>query len=262
MGRSSMKQPEGHSLISLPRREPALSYDPVAREVPSESLTAGSEVLGRKSVEGHSSSSASRSGSEGKTCAAGLGLAGSSATDTGEVDWSMQNWKVLMPQLEYFALGRLKGTLPRVAEAKDLVQQAVAKTIGGERRWTPESCTLFQHLAGVIKSDISHATGSSEARLMVSDPGPANGESVWPPDVADESPNQEQLEEWRSEERRLLDFLGCQDAKLERMARFVHLDDVRETGDLCRLLELSPAEIANLRKRLKRALQAYAERWS
>jgi hypothetical protein len=60
----------------------------------------------------------------------------------------------------------------------------------------------------------------------------------------------------------LLEFLGCQDAKLERMARVVHLDDVRETGDLCRLLELSPAEIANLRKRLKRALQAYAESWS
>jgi hypothetical protein len=47
-----------------------------------------------------------------------------------EVDWIAQNWKILMPQLEAFAIGRLKGTLPRVAEAKDLVQQAVAKTIG------------------------------------------------------------------------------------------------------------------------------------
>jgi hypothetical protein len=97
---------------------------------------------------------------------------------------------------------------------------------------------------------------------MASDPGPTNGESVWPPDVADESPNQEQLEEWRSEERRLLEFLGRQDSLLERMARFIHLHDVRETEDLCRLLELEPAEIANCRKRLKRALQAYAESWS
>jgi DNA-directed RNA polymerase specialized sigma24 family protein len=179
-----------------------------------------------------------------------------------EVDWMAQNWKILMPQLEAFAIGRLKGTLPRVAEAKDLVQQAVAKTIGKERRWRSECCTLFQHLAGVIKNDISHATGSSESRLMVSDPGPANGETLWPPDVADESPNQEQREEWRSEERRLLEFLGRQDPMLERMARLIHFLDVRETEDLCRLLDLEPAEIANCRKRLKRALQAYAESWS
>src|SRR5688572_28395131 len=117
MRRSSMKLPEGHSLISLPLREPALSYDPVARwqnarmreadrAVPAGSSTAGSELLGQKSVEGHPASSAARTGSESKTCAAGLGPAGSPATDTGEVDWSMQNWKVLMPQLEYFAIGR------------------------------------------------------------------------------------------------------------------------------------------------------------
>lgn len=79
----------------------------------------------------------------GMTLKCRTGPAGPDLDAREEVDWIAQNWKILMPQLEAFAIGRLKGKLPRVAEAKDLVQQAVAKTIGKERRWRSERCTLF-----------------------------------------------------------------------------------------------------------------------
>jgi DNA-directed RNA polymerase specialized sigma24 family protein len=183
-----------------------------------------------------------------------------------EIDWPAQDWKQLIPRLYLVAIWRLrrhKGAVLRVREAEDLVNEAIAKTIEGARTWTPKNCTLFQHLAGVIASDIWHAVNSSESRLRVSQQGCLDGGVLWPPDIADETPNQEHVEEWRSEQRRLLDYLNRVDPKIGKMAELTLLHDVKETVDLCRFLDLAPSEVANLRKRMKRAARVYhTENWS
>lgn len=40
--------------------------------------------------------------------------------------------------------------------AKDLVADAIADTVSGERRWDASRCTLAQHLRGVVRSRVSH----------------------------------------------------------------------------------------------------------
>jgi hypothetical protein len=163
-----------------------------------------------------------------------------------------------VPRLYLVAIWRLrrtKGAHWSAADAEDIVNDAIAKTIGGVRIWVPERCTLFQHLVGVIKSEISHIAHSSEGRLIVH--GPPNGGAEWPPDVADETPNQEQVEQWRSEQRGLIDHLRRIDSKMVRMAELLILHDETATEALCRRLDLPPSDVANLRKRMRRAARAY-----
>jgi hypothetical protein len=180
-------------------------------------------------------------------------------------DWMAQDWDDLMPRLHLFAIRRLARTTwygrrgSRLSDAAgDFVQDAIAKTIGGVRVWDRATCTLFQHLAWVIVSDISHAPRSSKSRLTVSDKGRPNGSSHWPPDMADEAPDQEQAL-WCSEQRRLLEYLRGHDPMLGRMAELMVLQDVWETRELSDQLGIQPSAVANLRKRLKRAVWSYLE---
>src|SRR4030095_5445652 len=85
------------------------------------------------------------------------------------IDWKGQSWGDLVPRLLLVASARLhrmtwrgerRGATPGATEAADFVNDAISKTIAGVRAWKPQACTLFQHLAGVILSDISHAAGS------------------------------------------------------------------------------------------------------
>lgn len=180
------------------------------------------------------------------------------AQDADRTSWMAQNWAELVPRLYIVAIWRLRrtsGATWGAADAEDIVNDAIAKTIGGVRTWAPEKCTLFQHLVGVIVSDISHFASSSESQLRVHKP--SNGNAEWPPDVADETPNQEQVEQWRSEQRGLIDHLRRIDPKLATMAELLLLDDETGTEVLGRELDLAPSAVANLRKRMRRAARAY-----
>lgn len=182
------------------------------------------------------------------------------------MDWRAQNWEDLIPRLLLLAISRLRrmswhgerrGAPPGAAEAEDFVNDAVSKTIAGIRIWNPSACSLFQHLAGVIVSDISHAAQSAENRITLRDGGtPLGGASVTAA-VADGAPSQESVAAWRSEQRRLLDHLMALDPELGRLAEMMLVQDLQETSDLCRALAIPAAEVANRRKRLKRAVQAY-----
>ena len=106
------------------------------------------------------------------------------ARETAAVDWRAQNWEDLIPRLLLLAISRLRrmswhgerrGAPPGAAEAEDFVNDAVSKTIAGIRIWNPTACSLFQHLAGVIVSDISHAAQSAENRATLRDGGPPMG---------------------------------------------------------------------------------------
>ena len=181
------------------------------------------------------------------------------------IDWTEQDWDDLVPRLLLLAVSRLRrmtwrgrrqGPVPGAAQAEDFVNDAIAKTMGGIRIWDPDRCTLFQHLAGAIVSDISHAAESSDNRMTVS--AAASPEDAdWPPDTADAGPDPEQAAMWSSEQRRLIDHLDGVDPMLARMATCMLVEDRRETADLCMALDVAPSEVANLRKRLKRAVRAF-----
>lgn len=181
------------------------------------------------------------------------------------IDWAAQDWDDLVPRLMLLAVSRLyrmtwRGRAgeapPGAAEAEDFVNDAISKTISGVRVWNPNNCTLFQHLAGVVVSDIGHAARSVENRSTLGPPADPPGDR-WPPDPAFDGPDQEQASEWLSEQRRLLAHLAAADPALARMAELMLVHDLQETSALSGRLGLPPAEIANMRKRLKRAVRAY-----
>ena len=112
----------------------------------------------------------------------------------GDIDWAVQDWDDLVPRLLLLAVSRLyrmtwrgrRGEAPPgAAEAEDYVNDAISKTISGVRVWNPGNCTLFQHLAGVIVSDVSHAATSTENRTTMAPPDDPPGDR-WPPDPADD----------------------------------------------------------------------------
>lgn len=181
------------------------------------------------------------------------------------IDWTAQDWDDLVPRLMLLAVSRLyrmtwRGRSgeapPGAAEAEDFVHDAISKTISGVRIWNPDNCTLFQHLAGVVVSDIGHIARSAENRSTLGPPADPPGDR-WPPDPADESPDQERATEWRSEQRRLLTHLEATDPGLASMAELMLVHDLQETAALSDRLNVPAAEIANMRKRLKRVVRAY-----
>ena len=185
-------------------------------------------------------------------------------------DWTQQKWDELVPRLLLLATSRLghmswrgcpRGGLPGTIEPADLVNEAIAKTIAGVRLWHPEACSLFKHLASIIVQDVSHAANSSENRLTLAHRGPPASDGFWPPDIADETPDQEQVALWRSEQSQLLDFLSGVDPMIGKIAELRLARDLRETRELCVALAATPAEVANLRKRMKRALCAYLKEY-
>jgi len=182
------------------------------------------------------------------------------------IDWQAQDWDDLVPRLLLLAVSRLqrmtwrgqrRGPPPGAAEAEDFVNDAISKTIAGVRIWNPEACTLFQHLAGVIVSDISHAAGSMENRSTLREAGGSDTSVSLVAEVGDDAPDQEAVAVWRSEQRQLLEHLDRVDPALRAMAELMLVQDMQETGDLVRVLAVPAAEIANRRKRLKRAVRAY-----
>jgi len=183
------------------------------------------------------------------------------------VDWSVVDWDDLVPRLLLLAMSRLSrmtwrgqfGSIaPGAAEAEDFVNDAIAKTMDGVRVWSKDTCSLFQHLAGIVVSDISHAATAAENRLTLADDGRRGAESGgWPPDRADETPDQERIALWRSEQRRLLGHLHEIDPVMGEMAALMLIEDIDQTSELSARLDRSPAEIANYRKRLRRATNTY-----
>lgn len=180
--------------------------------------------------------------------------------------WAAVDWDDLVPRLLLLAMSRLSRMTwrgrrndvpPGAAEAEDFVNDAIAKTIAGVRVWSRDNCTLFQHLAGVVVSDISHAAEAAENRLTLAADGRKEDAGGWPPDVVDERQDQEERALWRSEQRRLLGHLDEVDPKLARMAELILVQDIDGSAELSERLGCSTNEVANLRKRMKRALRVF-----
>ncbi len=174
-------------------------------------------------------------------------------------------WEDVVPRLLLLAMSRLArmtfqgrhgAVPPGAADAEDFVNEAIAKTMAGVRVWQKAHCTLFQHLAGIVVSDISHAANSAENRLTLADDG-RDRPGGWPPDRADDRPGQEEQALWRSEQRKLLEFLMAIDQMLGRMAELILVEDVDASADLAQRLDVTVDQVANLRKRMKRAVRTF-----
>jgi|GEM_PF-1354674 len=180
--------------------------------------------------------------------------------------WTAVDWDDLVPRLLLLAMSRLSrmtwrgrrdAVPPGAAEAEDFVNDAIVKTIAGLRVWPKDKCTLFQHLAGVVVSDISHAADAAENKLTRADNTKESTSKGWPPDSADERPDQEQQVLWQSEQRRVLGHLDEVDTRLAQMAELILIEDVDSSTELAERLDCSISEVANMRKRLKRALATF-----
>ena len=87
--------------------------------------------------------------------------------------------------------------------------------------------------------------------------GHANGRTTWPPDIAEPGPNQEEVILSSSDRRELLEYLSQIDPKLAKMAELMLGHDLWETRELGEALENTLGEVANLRRRLYRAVRAF-----
>ena len=182
------------------------------------------------------------------------------ANEPMNVDWTRVDWEDLVPRLLHLAASRLsrlvwrgaRAGAPGMADAEDFVSAAITKTIEGVRVWNRETCSLFEHLAGVIVSDINHAAESAENRRTSADPTACNGV-----EHADPAADPERIAAWRSEEEHLLHHLWDVDPRIGRLAELILIHDLRETAALSSELGLVPTEVLNLRKRMKRAILKY-----
>lgn len=156
------------------------------------------------------------------------------------ISWSDQDWDDIVPRLMLVAVLRLarlasdgdhQGLPASLADAQDVVDQAVAQTMSGFREWQRDEDTLYEHLARIVVGGISAKAGSTVSEA----PG----------------------EGWRDERRQLLDHLYDKDERLGEMASLMLLENCCDTAELATALEVVPVEITNLRRRMKREVRDY-----
>jgi hypothetical protein len=179
--------------------------------------------------------------------------------ETGDVDWTQIDWNDLYPRLLLVAEGKLRrltwrgtrfGPIPGGQTSHDFVQAAVEKTKGGLRAWNPE-ISFFQHLAGVILSDINHLANSMENRITHYD-----DEKVIP--IEDHRATPEASAIRKSQEEAFLAFLSAKDPKLRILASSILHDPVRLGSlELATKLNLSICQVDSLKKALRRATEEF-----
>lgn len=170
-----------------------------------------------------------------------------------DVDWGQVAWDDLVPRLTLFAARRLSALVwhTNTADADDFVIEAITKTMQGVRVWNRPTCSLYDHLLGVIASDINHAAESWENRTM-RNPGEHE-----PGELSDCAADPELVATLRFEQTRLLAHLGLLDPVMGKLAELILLEDLNGTDELSQRLGIAPNQVKNLRKRMKRTVLAY-----
>lgn len=176
-------------------------------------------------------------------------------------DWTQIDWSDLYPRLLLFTASKLKrlhwrgrrsGPVPGAKTAKDFVQEAILKTISGERRWN-RSYSLFEHLIGVISSEISHLVESMDNRRTLQ----ADENIIL---IEDHRESPESVAARKSQERRFFDYLDTKNPQLTRLAQAILYDPVRSVAELAADLGLPIDAIDNLKRALRRATDEFLDR--
>ena len=179
--------------------------------------------------------------------------------ETSDFDWTQIDWNDLYPRLLLVAEGKLNrliwrgtrfGTIPGGQTSHDFVQAAIEKTKTGIRTWNPE-VSIFQHLAGIILSDINHLACSIENQITQS-----TDEKVIP--IEDHRATPEASAIRRSQEETFLAFLQRKNPALRTLAFSILHDPVRLGSlELATKLNLSICQLDSLKRALRRATEQF-----
>jgi len=179
--------------------------------------------------------------------------------ETSDFDWTQIDWNDLYPRLVLVAEGKLNrltwrgsrfGPVPGGQTSHDFVQAAIEKTKGGIRAWNPE-ISIFQHLAGVVLSDINHLANSMENQITHCD-----DEKVIP--IEDHRATPEASAIRKSQEETFLSFLQAKNPKLRILAFSILRDPVRLGSlELANKLNLSICQVDSLKRALRRATEEF-----
>jgi hypothetical protein len=179
--------------------------------------------------------------------------------ETSDFDWTQIDWNDLYPRLLLVAEGKLNrliwrgtrfGPIPGGQTSHDFVQAAIEKTKGGIRAWNPE-VSIFQHLAGVILSDINHLANSTENQITQ-----CADEKVIP--IEDHRATPETSAIRSSQEETFLTFLHAKNPVLRTLAFSILHDPVRLGSlELATKLNLSICQLDSLKRALRRATEEF-----
>lgn len=161
------------------------------------------------------------------------------------------DWGEIYPRLLLFAHRHLQRT-GLVATPKDLVQDAIAKTLAGalnaqapQRHWNPTATTLFNHLRWVISSDCSHP--SRVYRRL----GESLDDSVF--QIRSHLPTAEE----GHAEQDYIDFVGRRDAEAGRVAELILHQGLKEATELSEAMGMPVSRIERLKKKLRLLSKMY-----
>jgi hypothetical protein len=179
--------------------------------------------------------------------------------ETYEFDWTQIDWNDVYPRLLLVAEGKLNrlawrgsrfGPIPGGQTAHDFVQAAIEKTKGGIRVWNPE-ISIFQHLVGIVLSDINHLANSKENQITH-----CHDEKVIP--IEDHRATPEASAIRKSQEEAFLSFLQAKNPKLRFLAFSILYDPVRLGSlELATKLNLSICHVDSLKRALRRATEEF-----
>ncbi len=177
------------------------------------------------------------------------------------VDWTQFDWDDLVSRLLFYAHRRMRslgwrgespGRLPPDLSPEDAVQAAIVKTLTGQRKWSPEEgVKLFEHLVGVIRSDLGHLAQSWENRALRRE-SDANLKTI--PERAS-SPEERTIQ--RSELYSVLEYLEKQNPQLAEIVRLMIKEEIFAPAKLSERLGCSLKNVYLLKRQLKRSLAAY-----
>jgi DNA-directed RNA polymerase specialized sigma24 family protein len=170
--------------------------------------------------------------------------------------WAEVDWAPLVRRLLVFTHRKLRqrvwrgfrgGPLPDGTEAEDLVQDAICKTLLGNRAFNPQRTSLFLHFASVIASDINHLAMSYSNRNSI-----RCNEQVYEDRAVPEPDCQADHNDSLCQ---LLEALGdCDDQIRKVVQAIVRYDEIcpRYIADVT---GLDVKAVYNIKKKLRRRLQ-------
>jgi hypothetical protein len=174
------------------------------------------------------------------------------------IDWTTIDWADLYPRLLLVAAGKLNrlswrgqrlGAIPGGKTAADIVHDAIVKTMSGQRAWKAQQNSLFDHLAGVISSEISHLVQSPDNRITVR----ADDNVV---QLVNHREDPETIIIRKAQE---LIYLARKKPMLRMLAESILYDANASTPNLMVKLDLSLREVESLKKALRRATEAFLD---
>ncbi|NKC13456.1 MAG: hypothetical protein GKR94_15065 [Gammaproteobacteria bacterium] len=178
------------------------------------------------------------------------------------VDWTEFNWEDLVSRLALYAAFQVRkkfwrghrSEAPGAWEPMDLVHIAIEKTLSGQRKWDSSARPLFEHLTGIINSEISHRVLSKENQFIRPSETVSEVDRGW---YSSHSPDE--LTEALSEQQWLLAMLDALEPRLAELAHLMIEAEIKGSAELSRKMNLTTREVNNLKKRLRRAAKALLE---